>query len=94
MLQMELDYALQLPRDGHVTAGSDPHHATKCGRGNGVSPAEIEEVAAELGRTLDHVKVPKREKDEVLAAFAAHKGEPRSPPATSRPLRAAEFFCG
>ena len=33
------------------------------------------EVAAELGRTLDFVKVPKREKDEALAAFAAHKNE-------------------
>ena len=40
-----------------------------------ISPAEFDEVAAELGRTLDHVKVPKREKDEVLAAFAAHKNE-------------------
>jgi hemoglobin len=40
-----------------------------------ITPAEFDEVAAELGRTLDHFKVPKREKDEVLAAFAAHKGE-------------------
>ena len=40
-----------------------------------ISPAEFDEVAAELGRTLDHVKVPKREKAEVLAAFAAHKDE-------------------
>lgn len=40
-----------------------------------ISPAEFDEVAAELGRTLDHVKVPEREKKEVLAAFAAHKGE-------------------
>src|SRR5262245_52299610 len=40
-----------------------------------ISPAEFDEVAAELGRTLDFVKVPKREKDEVLAAFAAHKDE-------------------
>ena len=40
-----------------------------------ISPAEFDEVAAELGRTLDHFKVPKREKAEVLAAFAAHKGE-------------------
>jgi hemoglobin len=32
-------------------------------------------VAAELARSLDHFKVPAREKDEVLAAFAAHKGE-------------------
>ena len=40
-----------------------------------ISPAEFDEVAAELGRTLDFVKVPKREKGEVLAAFAAHKDE-------------------
>ena len=40
-----------------------------------ISPDEFDEVAAELGRTLDHFGVPAREKDEVLAAFAAHKGE-------------------
>jgi hemoglobin len=40
-----------------------------------ISPEEFDEVAAELGRTLDVVKVPTREKEEVLAAFAAHKGE-------------------
>jgi len=40
-----------------------------------ISPEEFDEVAAELGRTLDHVGVPTREKEEVLAAFAAHKGE-------------------
>ncbi len=40
-----------------------------------ISPEEFDEVAAELGRTLDTVGVPTREKDEVLAAFAAHKGE-------------------
>ena len=40
-----------------------------------ISPEEFDEVAAELGRTLDFVKVPQREKDEVLAAFEAHKGE-------------------
>ena len=40
-----------------------------------ISPEEFDEVAAELGRTLDFVKVPPREKAEVLAAFAAHKGE-------------------
>jgi hypothetical protein len=32
-------------------------------------------VAAELARSLDHVNVAKREKGEVLAAFAAYKGE-------------------
>ena len=40
-----------------------------------ISPAEFDEVAAELGRTLDVFKVPEREKGEVLAAFAAYKGE-------------------
>jgi len=40
-----------------------------------ISPAEFDEVAAELGRSLDFFKVPEREKGEVLAAFAAHKGE-------------------
>ena len=40
-----------------------------------ISPDEFDEVAAELGRTLDFVKVPPREKGEVLAAFAAHKNE-------------------
>lgn len=40
-----------------------------------ITPAEFDEVAAELGRTLDFFKVPPTEKNEVLAAFAAHKGE-------------------
>jgi hemoglobin len=40
-----------------------------------ISPAEFDEVAAELARSLDFAKVPKREKAEVLAAFAAHKDE-------------------
>ena len=40
-----------------------------------ISSAEFDEVAAELGRSLDFYKVPEQEKGEVLAAFAAHKGE-------------------
>ena len=44
-------------------------------RGLKISPAEFDEVAAELGRTLDHFKVGPREKKEVLGAFAAHKNE-------------------
>ncbi len=40
-----------------------------------ISPEEFDEVAAVLGRTLDYFKVPRREKTEVLAAFAAHKDE-------------------
>jgi hemoglobin len=40
-----------------------------------ISPAEFDEVAAELARTLDSFKVPEQEKGQVLAAFAAHKDE-------------------
>jgi hemoglobin len=40
-----------------------------------ISSEEFDEVAAELGRSLDFAKVPAREKEEVLAAFAAHKKE-------------------
>jgi hemoglobin len=40
-----------------------------------INSEEFDEVAAELGRTLDAVGVPERERGEVLAAFAAHKGE-------------------
>jgi len=40
-----------------------------------ISPEEFDAVAGVLARTLDHFKVPAKEKGEVLAAFAAHKGE-------------------
>jgi hemoglobin len=40
-----------------------------------IAPEEFDEVAAELARTLDAFGVPAREKEETLAAFAAHKGE-------------------
>ena len=39
------------------------------------TPEEFDAVAAELAATLDEFQVPAREKDEVLAAFAAHKPE-------------------
>jgi hemoglobin len=55
--------------------GATPLGLEEAHRGLRISPAEFDEVAAELGRTLDFVKVPKREKAEVLAAFAAHKDE-------------------
>ena len=68
-----------------VAGGPQQYAATKPGRTSigleeahrelKISPVEFDEVAAELGRTLDFFKVPEREKDEVLAAFAAHKGE-------------------
>jgi hemoglobin len=40
-----------------------------------ITPDEFDAVAGELARTLDFFKVPEKEKGEVLAAFAAHKGE-------------------
>ena len=55
--------------------GTTPLGLEEAHRDLRISPAEFDEVAAELGRTLDFVKVPKREKAEVLAAFAAHKDE-------------------
>jgi hemoglobin len=69
----------------NVAGGPQQYAATKPGstalgleeahRELKISPAEFDEVAAELGRTLDFFKVPEQEKGEVLAAFAAHKGE-------------------
>jgi hemoglobin len=55
--------------------GSTPLGLEEAHRELKISPAEFDEVAAELGRTLDSFEVPEREKEEVLAAFAAHKGE-------------------
>jgi hemoglobin len=57
-------------RPGKTTIGLEEAH-----RDLRISPAEFDEVAAELARSLDFFKVPKREKDEVLGAFAAHKNE-------------------
>jgi hemoglobin len=55
--------------------GSTPLGLENAHRELKITPAEFDEVAAELGRTLDWAKVPAREKGEVLAAFAAHKSE-------------------
>ena len=55
--------------------GSTPLGLEEAHRELQISPAEFDEVAAVLGRTLDAFKIPQREKDEVLAAFAAHKPE-------------------
>ena len=55
--------------------GSTPLGLEEAHRELRITPEEFDEVAAELGRSLDHFNVPQREKDEVLAAFAAHKGE-------------------
>jgi hemoglobin len=68
-----------------IAGGPQQYAATKPGstrlgleeahRALKISPAQFDEVAAELGRSLDHFNVPEPEKGEVLAAFAAHKGE-------------------
>jgi hemoglobin len=55
--------------------GSTPLGLEEAHRELKISPAIFDEVAAELGRSLDHFNVPEPEKGEVLAAFAAHKGE-------------------
>ena len=57
-------------RPGSTALGLEEAH-----RSLRISPAEFDEVAAVLARTLDAFNVPEREKGEVLAAFAAHKGE-------------------
>jgi hemoglobin len=51
--------------------GSTPLGLEEAHRELKISPAEFDEVAAELARTLDVFKVPEREKGEVLAAFGA-----------------------
>jgi len=40
-----------------------------------IATEEFDAVAGILARTLDEFQVPEQEKGEVLAAFAAHKGE-------------------
>jgi hemoglobin len=57
-------------RPGSTALGLEEAH-----RNLRISPAEFDEVAAELARTLAAVNVPEREKEEVLGAFAAHKNE-------------------
>jgi hemoglobin len=63
-------FQFEATRPGKTQLGLEEAH-----RNLKISPAEFDEVAAELGRTLDHFKIPKTEKGEVLAAFAAHKDE-------------------
>jgi hemoglobin len=55
--------------------GATPLGLEEAHRDLKISPAEFDEVAAELARTLDFFKVPEKEKAEVLTAFAAHKDE-------------------
>lgn len=55
--------------------GATPLGLENAHRALRISPREFDAVAAVLSRSLDHFHVGKREKAEVLAAFAAHKGE-------------------
>jgi hemoglobin len=55
--------------------GSTPIGLEDAHRRFRITPVEFDEVAAELSRSLDAAGVPATEKDDVLAAFAAHKGE-------------------
>jgi hemoglobin len=55
------EYTAQTLRDAHF--------------GLHIPPEVFDEVSAELGRTLDHFKVPAAEKKEALGAFDAQKGD-------------------
>lgn len=55
---------------GHDAVGLEEAH-----RALGITSTEFDAVAEELAHSLDFFNVPAREKGEVLAAFAAHKGE-------------------
>lgn len=52
--------------------GKDMREAHK---GLHITSEEFDEVGAEIGRALDHFKVPAREKQELIAAIVARKGE-------------------
>jgi hemoglobin len=68
-----------------IAGGPQAYAATKAGstqlgleeahRDLKISHDQFDEVAAELARSLDHFSVLEPEKEEVLAAFAAHRGE-------------------
>jgi hemoglobin len=57
-------------RPGRTALGLEEAH-----RDLAITPAEFDTVAAELAAALDRFSVPAREKEETLAAFAAHKPE-------------------
>jgi hemoglobin len=63
-------YTFSATKPGATVLGLEEAH-----RELHITPDEFDAVAAELARSLDAFGVPEREKTEVLAAFAAHKGE-------------------
>lgn len=63
-------FTFEATKPGRTHLGLEEAH-----RGLHIAPTEFDEVAAELRRSLEAFKVPQREQEEVLGAFAAHKGE-------------------
>lgn len=55
--------------------GSTPVGLEVAHRDLRISPTQFDEVAAELARSLAVFNVPAAETEQVLGAFAAHKGE-------------------
>jgi hemoglobin len=58
-----------------------------------ISPYEFDAVAGELADSLDHFKVPLKEKNEVLSAFAAHKNEVNQGYFSASNLPTSEINC-
>ena len=87
----------------HVAGGPFEYVGTKPGhdqisleaahRALGIAPGEFDAVAGELARSLDFFNVPEREKEEVLAAFAGHKGEVTEDPGHQVTVRPLERAC-
>jgi len=63
-------FNFEATRPGRTVLGLEEAH-----RDLAITPAEFDVVASELAAALDRFKVPAREKEETLAAFAAHKPE-------------------
>ena len=63
-------YEYRGTKPGHDALSLEEAH-----RALAIAPDEFDAVAGELAKSLDFFKVPEREKGELLAAFAAHKGE-------------------
>jgi hemoglobin len=61
--------------------GKDMHEAHKDLH---ITPGEFDEVGVEIGRALDHFGVAEREKQELLAAVVARKGEVAGPSREAR----------
>jgi hemoglobin len=63
-------FEFEATRPGRTALGLEEAH-----RDLEITPDEFDAVAAELAAALDRFNVPAREKEETLAAFAAHKSE-------------------